>query len=166
MVEEHLGWFSECINLEEVDHDDVKVRLFSQTLSGEARIWHKNLVDDSIMSYQSFEDAFKDKWEDQKNLKQYLSQYHSIRRKESESIQEFSDRFMKVHNSIPAQFKPPIGSTQLQYAESFNGEFSLWLSERRLTSLEAMIKDIIEVEVNLITARKKKRDEGEWRREE
>ena len=50
--------------------------------------------------------------------------------------------------------------------ESFDGEFSLWLSERRSTSLEAMMKDAIELDVNLVVARKKKRDEGEWRREE
>ena len=29
-----------------------------------------------------------------------------------------------------------------------------------------MMKDTIEVEVDLVAARKKKRDEGEWRREE
>ena len=73
---------------------------------------------------------------------------------------------MKVYNYIPSQFKPPIGSAQLQYAESFDGEFSLWLSEIRSTSLEAMMKDTIEVEVNLTAARKNKRDEGEWRKEE
>ena len=72
---------------------------------------------------------------------------------------------MKVYNYIPSQFKPPIGSVQLQYAESFDGEFSLWLSEIRSTSLEAMMKDDIDVEVKLVTVRKKKRDEGEWRRE-
>ena len=73
---------------------------------------------------------------------------------------------MKVYNSIPSQFKPPIGSAQLQFFEAFDGEFSLWLSERRSASLEDMMKHSIEVEVNLTPARKKKREEGEWRREE
>ena len=89
-------------DLEKVDHDDVKVILFSQSLFKEARKWYKNLPSNSIMSYQSFEDSFKDKWENNKNPKQYLSQNHSMRRRESESVQEFSDRFMKVYNSIPA----------------------------------------------------------------
>ena len=40
------------------------------------------------------------------------------------------------------------------------------LSEIRSTSLADMMKDAIEVEVNLSTARKKKRDEGDERREE
>ena len=93
-----------------MDHDDVKVRLFAQSLAGEERKWYKSLLADSIHNYQAFEYAFKDKWEDQKNPKQYLSQYHSMKRWEIESFQEFSDRFMKVYNSIPSQFKPPIGS--------------------------------------------------------
>ena len=103
----------------------------------------KKLTYDSILSYQAFEDAFKNKWEDQKNPKRYLSQYHSMWRKECDSIQEFLDRFMKVYNSIPAQFTHPIGSAQLQYAESFDGDFSLWLRKRRSTSLATMMKDAI-----------------------
>ena len=95
-----------------------------------------------------------------------MSQYHSMRRKESEYVQEFSSRFMKLYNSILAQSKPPIGSAQFQYVEAFDSEFTLWLSERRSTSLADMIKYAIEVEVNLSIARKKKRDAGEWRREE
>ena len=68
-VEEHLGWFSEWIYLEEVYHDDVKVRLFSQSLVGEARKWFKNPLDNSIRNYQAFEYSFKDNWEDKKNPK-------------------------------------------------------------------------------------------------
>ena len=33
-AEEHLGWFLDWIELKEVHHDDVKVRLFSQILVG------------------------------------------------------------------------------------------------------------------------------------
>ena len=73
---------------------------------------------------------------------------------------------MKVYNSIPSQYKPPIGSAQLYYVEAFDSEFTLWLRKRRSTSVEAMMKDVIEVDANLTAARKKKRDEGKWRREE
>ena len=90
----------------------------------------------------------------------YLSQYHSMRRKESEFVQEFSDKFMKVSNSIPTQFKPPIGSAHLQHTEAFNSEFTLWLREIRSTSSTAMMRDTIEVEVNMVAARKKKREDG------
>ena len=125
-------------------------------MAREARKWYKNLPENSILSYQALEYSFKEKWEEKKNPMQYLSQYHSMKRRESEYIQDFSDEFMKVYNSIPSQFKPPIGSSQLHYVESFDSEFTLWLSERRSASLEAMMKDAIEVEVNLVAARKNK----------
>jgi len=104
---------SDWVNLEEVDHDDIKVRLLAKNLAGEARKWFTNLLNAYIPNYQEFKDIFKNKWEDKKNPIHYLSQYHSMRRKESESIQEFSDRFMKIYSAIPAQFKPPPGSAQL-----------------------------------------------------
>ena len=66
--------------------------------------------------------------------------------------------------SFPTSDLP--GSSQLQYVEAFDSEFTLLLSERRSTSLADMMKDAIEVEVNLAASRNKKRDEGEWRREE
>ena len=55
----------------------------------------------------------------------------------------------------------PPSSAHVQYVESFDSEFTLLLSERRWTSLDDMMKDAIEVEVNLSAARKKKRDEGD-----
>ena len=71
-----------------------------------------------------------------KTPRKCLSQFHSMKRGESESFQEFSDRFMKVYNAIPSQFKPPLVFAQLQYAEAFDSEFTLWLSERRSASLD------------------------------
>ena len=40
-AEEHLEWFSDWINLEEINHEDIKVGLFSQSLVGEERKWYK-----------------------------------------------------------------------------------------------------------------------------
>ena len=73
---------------------------------------------------------------------------------------------MKVYDSILTQFKPPHGSTQLQYTESFDIKFTLWLIERRLVSLEGMMNDAIEVEISQTIARKKGREEGERRKKE
>ena len=78
------------------------MRVFAQSLAGEARKWFTSLHNATIVDFPAFEVLFKNKWEDKKNPCHFLSQYHSMRRKESESIQEFSDRFMKVYNAIPA----------------------------------------------------------------
>ena len=90
-----------------------------------------------------------------------MSQFYSIRREESESIRDLSDRFMKVYDAIPSEFKPPTGIDQLQYAEAFDSEFSLWLGKRRSSSLVDMLKNPIEGEMNLTTTRDKGREEDE-----
>jgi len=36
-----LDWFNDFIDLEEVDHEDAKMRLFMQRLSEEVRKWFK-----------------------------------------------------------------------------------------------------------------------------
>ena len=73
-----------------------------------------SLTDNSILSYQVLEDIFKERWAEKKDPRRCLSRFYSIRREESESFQAFSDRFMKVYNAVPSNFKPPPETAQLQ----------------------------------------------------
>jgi hypothetical protein len=77
-----------------------------------------------------------------------------MRRSPDETVQELSTRFMKVYNSIPIEVKPPPRDAQLRYVDSFESDFSLLLRERRSTSLDNMMNDAIEVEVNLMASGK------------
>ena len=59
--------FEYFIDLEEVDYVDVKMRLFAQSLLGEAKKWFKDLPDGSIMNFHAFQNAFLDRWDDKQN---------------------------------------------------------------------------------------------------
>ena len=50
----HVGKFDDFIYREEVDHEDVNMRLFSQSLSGEAKKWYKDLPARSIPNFAGF----------------------------------------------------------------------------------------------------------------
>ena len=52
----HVDKFDDFIDLEEVDYEDVKMRLFAQSLSGEAKKWYKYFPPRSILSFFSFSD--------------------------------------------------------------------------------------------------------------
>ena len=52
---------------------------------------------------------------------------------------------MKVYNSIPTEVKPPLGATQIQYVDSFDGEFALLIREIRSNTLNDRMSDAIEV---------------------
>jgi hypothetical protein len=77
-----------------------------------------------------------------------------MRKALEETVQEFSTCFLKVYNSIPVEVKPPTGVAQLWYADSFDNYFALLLRERRSTSLNAIMSNIVEVEVNMMASGK------------
>jgi hypothetical protein len=69
-------------------------------------------------------------------------------------MQDFLTRFMKIYISIPTEVKPPLKAAQLQYDDSFENDFALILRERRYNTLDDMMCDAIEVEVNLMASGK------------
>lgn len=57
-TQQHLDCFNDFIDLEEVDYEYVKMRLFSQSFLGELKKWFVGLVARSIRIFQEFEIAF------------------------------------------------------------------------------------------------------------
>jgi hypothetical protein len=107
-AQNHLDWFNDFIDLEEVDFADAKMRLFAQSLAGEVRKWFISLPTTNIEYFEAFETSFLAKWGDKKNPLQLLTQYNNMKRSPNETLQDFSARFVKVYNLIPAEVKPPL----------------------------------------------------------
>ena len=93
-----------------------------------------------------------------------LAQYNNLKKGNFESIHEFSSRFMRVYNSIPADIKPLVGVAKLHYVDSFESDFALLLRERKLATLPTMFKDAFQVEANLMVFGKIKQKVEENRR--
>ena len=53
-TQQHVDRFMDFIDLEEVDHEDAIMRLFSQSFIGEVKKWFKTLVIGSIHDFQQF----------------------------------------------------------------------------------------------------------------
>jgi hypothetical protein len=156
-AQQHLVKFNHFCELEDVDYDDAKMRLFAKNFGGEVREWFRGLPTRSIHNVQEFETIFLGKWERKKNSLHILTQYNNLRKGPNESVQDFSSRFKKTYNSILANVNPPLGATKLHYVDAFSSEFTLLLRERRSVSLDDMIEDATEVEVNLTTSNKNKK---------
>ena len=130
-TQQHVVRFMDFIDLEEIDHEDAIMRLFSHNFTGEVKKWFRTLTAGSIHNFQEFQDVFLRKCESKKNSLQLLTQYNNLKRSPVETVQEFSARFMRSYDSIPTHGKPPPGEAQLHYAEAFDSDFSLTLRERR-----------------------------------
>ena len=80
----------------------------------------------------------------------YITEFGSLKRKEGESISDFSKIFNKMYNKIPSEIKPTEASAIITYASAFNPDFCLLLRERRATSLSHMQDASLEVESNVL----------------
>jgi len=72
-AQRHLDWFNDFVDLEEVDHEDEKLRLFTQSLLGEVRKWFRSLPATSILNFSAFETLFLARWGDKNNLLQLIT---------------------------------------------------------------------------------------------
>jgi hypothetical protein len=79
-----------------------------------------------------------------------MTEFGSLKKQEGESVSDFSKRFNKMYNKIPAEVKPSEASAQISYAGAFDPNFCLLLRERRATSLAQMQDAAIEVESNIL----------------
>jgi hypothetical protein len=100
------------------------------------------------------ETSFINRWGDNKNPLQLLTQYNNMKKVPKEMMKEFSAHFMKVYNSIHGEVHPPPGAAQLQYDDSFDNEFVLFLREIRSTNLDMIMRNAFEVEVNMMASGK------------
>ena len=115
-----MDWLQDFTNLEEVDEDDVKMRLFAQSLKGEAKKWFRTLAEGSVANARVFEQMILDRWEKKKNFVQFLTQYNYLKRGNDESVKSFSSRFNMIYNSLPVECKPPESMEKLHSAEAFD----------------------------------------------
>lgn len=82
----HAGKIIDFIDLEEVDHEDAKLRLFAQSLSGKARKWYRSLIARSIPDFQQFQIIFLNRWEVKRNPFQIMDEYWNLKGKPDETV--------------------------------------------------------------------------------
>jgi hypothetical protein len=151
--EHHATFYSYADNLN-IEHEDVWMRVFVQSLDGEARKWFRGFPPGSIDGIDALDDAFLKHWGDKKEFLYYITEFGAIKRKDGESVSEFSKRFNKMYNKIPTEIKPTETSAKITYANAFDSEFCLLLRERRSVTLANMQDDALEVESNILAAEK------------
>jgi hypothetical protein len=151
-AEEHLAAFYSYADNLNIENEDVWMRVFVQSLDGEVRKWFRGLAPRSIAGIEALDSVFLRQWGDRKDFMYYMTEFGSLKKMEGEFVSDFSKRFNKMYNKIPAEIKPSEASAQISYAGAFDPDFCLLLRERRATSLAQMQDAAIEVESNILAA--------------
>jgi hypothetical protein len=154
-AEKHIQNLEDFLDLFEVEEDDVCIRMFSLSLLGKVKDWFKNLPAASISNFHQFVQVFLDRWVIMRNVFLILEEYDHLKRQPGETVHQFSARFNKVYHAMPADIRPPPGSTHLHYPDAFDPEMAFQLRERNTATLEEMQKIAVDVEANLLNKRSK-----------
>jgi hypothetical protein len=100
-AEEHLSSFYSYVDNLNIENEDVWMRVFVQGLDGEARKWFMVLTPGYIVGIEALGDSLLKHWGDKKDFIYYITKFGSLKRKEGESVSDFSKRFNKMYNKIP-----------------------------------------------------------------
>jgi len=128
------------------------MRVFVQSLDGEARKWFRELTPRSIVDIEALDDAFLKHWGGKKDLLYYHTKFGNLKRENGELMLDFNKRFNRMYRKIPVKVKPTTTSARLSYASAFDYEFCLLLRERRCAALADMHDATLEVESNIMAA--------------
>jgi hypothetical protein len=145
-TQEHINFFDQFADILGIEHEDVYSRLLVQTFEGQVRTWFRSLPARSLTSYDELEREFIRQWGERKDHLYYLTEFGALKKKNSETVLEFAQRFNKLYNKIPAEVKPSQPSAKVTYAGAFDPEFSLLLRERWSLDLPKMQDDVVEIE--------------------
>jgi hypothetical protein len=105
-AEEHLNSFYSFADNFNVEHADVWMRLFVQSLYGEARKWFRSLPPNSIADIDALDNTFLSYWGDKKDYLYYITEFGALKRKQGEYISNFTRRFNKMYSKILDEIKP------------------------------------------------------------
>ena len=64
---QHIQWFKYFYDLNEIYYEDVKMRLFAQSLKIDVNDWFRGLEAGSVNTIEGFYTIFLDRWEEKKN---------------------------------------------------------------------------------------------------
>jgi hypothetical protein len=149
-AEEHLEAFYSFTDCHVIMDGDVWMRIFVHSLEGEARKWFRAFPPGSIDGIEALYESFLKNWGDRKDFLYYITEFGSLKKKEGESVSDFSMIFNKMYRNIPTEVKPTEKFSKITYSSYFDLDLCLLLRERRATSLAHMQDAIIEVESNIM----------------
>jgi hypothetical protein len=152
-AEKHMEAFETLIDQFEIVHEDVVMRMFSHSLSGDVAVWFRCLETGSIGSYTELYHAFLKSWGENKSLDQYWFEFNSLRRGEDEALIIFNRRFFSAYHSLPIEIRPTETAAMVYYIMAQHLELVFLLRERKSSSLIHLFEDAIEVEGNIRASR-------------
>jgi hypothetical protein len=151
LVEDHLASFSKSLDVFQVEHENVVMRMFVSTLEGEARTCYKSLLDASIDGWDSFQEKFVERWADKSNNFSLINAFDSVKKNGDDIVIDFNARFFKTYCKIPTTIRHNVAYALNYYLEAFDGIFGIFPKHKEPQNLEEAQVVAIKLEGHFIS---------------
>ena len=128
-AQQHTKKMTDYFEIYEIGADDVRMRIFVQSLTGEVRTWFRDLPKNSVTNLQALYRTFLNRWEKKKDPLQILSDYGNLKRGTQETVQDYCTKFNDVYNVIPQNLRPPPDLELIKLPNGFDSEMAYHLRE-------------------------------------
>jgi len=139
MNSQHKGIYKFFVHFVEnlnVEHLDVVLRIFVQSLDGGARKWFKFVSNASITTWEELDNYFMQKWGEKRDHGYILIEFNAMKKKHNEDVSQFIKSFNKLYNRLLAEIKPPQVAAKVVFVGYFEPYFGFTLRERNSCSLD------------------------------
>lgn len=157
-VDEHLNAFNVACGVLAVQHEDVAIRLFVQTLTEGAADWFYHLPNGVITNWQDLKTRFEARFKVAEDDHSLIAQLAQLKKEIPESMRDFVAKFDKIVHKIPANRRPSDDNLKCFFINAMPAEISFFIRRERVQDLAAAKTFVVELEDDLINA-------GKWKRE-
>ena len=144
----HLRNFSRCINAYVNDplsqHDDVYMKLFDLSLDGKAGDWYNNFA-----TLSDFKTSFTNKFGEKKEPRHQLASLTNIKKKDTETMDEFNTRFTELSKAIPTAYAPTAPTILVYYIEALSGKMQYQIRDKEPANLVQAQEMAIKIDLNM-----------------
>lgn len=158
-AQQHTKKMMEYFENYEIDDNDVRMKIFVQSLTREVRTWFRALGAKTIADPDALYQTFLNRWEKRKDPLHILSEYDNLKRGPQETVQDYYARFNNVYNAISQNLRPPPDLALIKFPDGFDSDMAYQLRERAPPTLEDIQSIAVSEEANLISKRNRARNE-------
>jgi len=136
-----------------VTDEDVVCRLFSFTLTGAASTWYFSVRIGSITSWDAFQQAFLDKFGDDKTPVALILELSRLKMETKEKVKDFKIRFNTLFNRILATTRPTEEVLMEFYIVVVPIPTAMWVKRSNVQTLQGAIDEAVKVENEMLNLR-------------
>ena len=96
------------LNLNQVSHEDVVIKLFPYTFQGSARSWYFSPLAGSIRDWDTFQEVFLAKFGDDRTITSLINDISNLKANPDENIKDFNSKLNKFLKKMPSTSKPIV----------------------------------------------------------